>query len=517
MERNDAIPDGLLSRLSEFIADRMGLYFPQTRWADLRRGICRAAADFGFEDTEPCIHWLMSAPLTTRQMEILAGHLTVGETYFFREKQSFEAVQSHILPELRRARQGGERRLRIWSAGCCTGEEPYSIAILLDKIMPDLRDWRVTILGTDINPRSLRKASEGVYSKWSFRDTPEWARAEYFKTIPSGRLEVIPRIRDRVTFSYLNLAEDAYPLLDNNTNAMDVIFCRNVLMYFSPDRARRVIQGFYRALVDGGWLVVSPTEASHTLFTEFAPVYFPGAIFYRRDPLRKRPAGVAGFAPQPPAAPRPAFQPVSAPPVRTVPGLETTPVRLAGREPSPTEPYKPQRTPFEEAVALYEQGRYAEAEEGLLGLFSADHAGGNGGNGGTTDGKAMALLARTYADRGRLDEALSWCEKALAAEKLNPGHHHLRAIILQEQGQADGAAGALRRALYLDPGFALAHFALGNLMLRQGWFRDSVRHFRNALETLAAYRAEDTVPESGGLTAGRLSEMITSMVREVSP
>jgi len=201
----------LLSQLSEFVATQTGLYFPQERWGDLERGIAAAAPDFNFSDRESCARWLLSAPLTRHMNEVLASHLSVGETYFFREKQSLGIFEEHILPMLLQSRRHNERRLRIWSAGCSTGEEAYSIAILLDRLIPDLKDWNVTILATDFNPKFLRKAVQGVYGEWSFRDAPVWLRERYFNKSRDGRFEIHPRIRKMVTFSYLNFAEDIYP------------------------------------------------------------------------------------------------------------------------------------------------------------------------------------------------------------------------------------------------------------------------------------------------------------------
>ena len=167
-----AMPGSLLSHLSDFMAIQMGLHFPRDRWGDLERGIAAAASEFGMTNVESCMHWLLSAPLTRDQIEILASHLTVGETYFFREKRSFEVLEEHILPVLLRARGDTEARLRIWSAGCCTGEEPYSIAMLIDRLIPNAAKQNITILATDINPRFVRKAADGVYGEWSFRGTP---------------------------------------------------------------------------------------------------------------------------------------------------------------------------------------------------------------------------------------------------------------------------------------------------------------------------------------------------------
>jgi chemotaxis protein methyltransferase CheR len=272
----------LLSQLSELVAIQTGLHFPQERWGDHERGIAAAAPDFNFLDRGSCARWLLSAPLTRHMNEVLASHLSVGETYLFREKQSLGVFEEHILPKLLQSRRQNGRHLRIWSVGCSTGEEAYTIAILLDRLIPELKDWDITILATDFNPKFLRKAAQGVYGEWSFRYAPAWLRERYFVKRPDGSFEILPRIKKMVMFSYLNFADDVYPSLLNSTSAMDVIFCRNVLRYFTAHRARQVTGNFYHALAEGGWLIVSPTEASDSLLSSFTPVEFPGAFLFQK-------------------------------------------------------------------------------------------------------------------------------------------------------------------------------------------------------------------------------------------
>ena len=501
------ISDTLLPQLSEFVSIHMGLYFPRERRRDLERGICSAAGEFGFKDTESCIQWLLSSPLTKNQVEILASYLTVGETYFFRDKKSFEILKGNILPELIRSRAHTEKRLRIWSAGCATGEEAYSIAISLDKILPDLKDWNITVLATDINPRFLQKASDGVYNDWSFRDTLPCIKLKYFKKTKENNYALLPHIKKLVTFSYLNLVDDVYPSLLNNTNAMDVIFCRNVLMYFSQDCQRKVIQNLYRCLVDDGWLIVSPSETSHVLFSQFAMVNFPGATFYKKD--SKKPQTIEDFVSKEiPSSPASEMTVPFKTPFEYFrePEMESSFLQEF-QEPFPleTEEQKTEKTQpisYTEALALYEQGRYSEAAEKIAKSLSLNQ----------NDAKAMLLLARVCANQGKLAEALEWCEKAIFADKLNPCSHYLLATILQERGRIEEAAVSLKRALYLNQNFTLAYFALGNLTQKQGRFKESEKHFENALSLLSMYRQEDILPESEGMTAGRLKEVIQSIV-----
>ncbi len=158
------ISDELLVRFSDFLAARTGLFFPANRHQDLARGIKAAARDLGCDSGEQCIRQLMLAPLVKEQIEILASHLTVGETYFFREKKSLAVLENHILPELvHKRRQQGQLHLRIWVAGCASGEEAYTIAILLSRLIADIEQWQIHILATDINPLALQKAVRGNY------------------------------------------------------------------------------------------------------------------------------------------------------------------------------------------------------------------------------------------------------------------------------------------------------------------------------------------------------------------
>ena len=165
------LPDEQLAQLSDHVAATMGLYFPVGRRRDLERNLKLASTEFGYKDFDLFLKWLLSEPLTQEQVESLASFLTISETYFWREPRVFEALRDQILPELTRAKATTGRNLRLWSAGCATGEEPYSIAIALREALPDLKDWRITLLATDINPHILRQAAAGVYGNWSFRNS----------------------------------------------------------------------------------------------------------------------------------------------------------------------------------------------------------------------------------------------------------------------------------------------------------------------------------------------------------
>ncbi len=343
------ISNPVLESFSAFVEGRAGLEFPPARWPDLARGIRATAAELGFADAEECARTLMSPDAHKAHVALLLARLTVGETYFFREAKVFEVLEKVALPELIRARRSTGKRLAIWSAGCCTGEEPYSIAIAIERALPDLAEWDVTILGTDINAEFLRKAREGIYGEWSFRGVPDAIRKRYFLPRDAGRFEVVPRIRRLVRFECANLVEDINP-----TCAMDVVFCRNVLMYFSTGQVKNVAARLHRALAADGWLFPGSSEISRQWFSQFTSAHAEGAMVYRKS----APAAPA-LAPPPAAAPPPpelARQPASED--RLADALAACDRAIAGDKLTPAHH-------FLRGLLLEEQGAFAEAAAAL--------------------------------------------------------------------------------------------------------------------------------------------------------
>ena len=494
----DHIHEAQWSQLSELIAGRMGLYYSPERKEELQRSFAGAVQEFGFDNASSCVDWLLTTPPTKAQLQVLATYLTIGETYFFRDRQSLDALESHLLPELIRARRGREQRLHFWSAACCSGEEAYSLAILLYQALPDLCEWQVTITATDINNDFLRKAEAGIYGEWSFRNVPPWLKQRYFKHTADGRHAIIPEIKKLVTFSQLNLVEDDFAAAKIDGSPVDVIFCRNVLMYFSPSQACKVIGKLSRGLGDDGWLAVAPSEASTAMFPQFHPVNFPGAILFQKKNAASRvKSKKTAFAPEAKADFLVAEDFLTdTPPVAVAEVAEAVSLKeqFAIAEPSST-------TPLSLAESLYQQGSYQEAADALLAAH-AEHK---------PEPAVFSLMARTLANQGKLAEALEWCNHWIAADKLDAKSHYLRAVILLEQGDIGQAQASLQRAIYLNPDFVLAHFSLGNLAHGRGKRDEASRHFANTLRLLRGLQPNDLLPESDCLTAGRLIEIITSM------
>ncbi len=465
------ISPSLLSEFSRFVGVHLGLHFPPARWVELENGLRTAAQEFEFTDPRACIRWLLSCSPSRSQIEVLASHLTIGETYFFRDQAIFDALATRILPALIESRRHSSRTLRLWSAGCCTGEEPYSLAILLRKLLPDVDEWDCTILATDINPRFMLTAIQGTYSPRSFRGVPTAVRETNFLKHAEDRYEVRAPIRRLVTFSYLNLVEDSYPSMLTNTQAIDIILCRNVLMYFTPETAQAVADRLYRSLAHGGVLIVAPSETSDTLFARFAAVTLPDCLFYEKRSDEHAASMACADATHPHAndvasASWPAAQPAlgEAAPKHRIPVTGVPPQRPDAGTPG----------------------------------------------GGQLETVTQLQMAQLQANRGDLGAALASCEEALTANALNTAAHFLQAAILQERGELEGAVAALKRALYLDPAHVLAHFALGNLMRRLGKLKESEKHFANAIQLLRALPLQEVVAETDGMTAGHLQAVVSA-------
>ena len=504
----NTISSDLLAQASVRISALMGLHFPEDRRADMERILCEAAPAFGFTDVVAFVEWLISFPLQKSHIERLADYFTVGETYFFREKASFDVLEEHILHPLIRAR-GIEKRLRIWCAGCCTGEEAYSIAILLTRIIADWKDWNITILATDINGTSLKKALNGKYAEWSFRNAPPWLKEGYFEKTEDGYYVIFPSIKQMVTFELLNLADGVYPSPFNNVYAMDMIFCRNVLMYFSPEYAKKAVNGFYQTLTDNGLLIVSLTETIKLSGSSFVPIHFHGTTFYQKSAKGRIADGGAkgkrvygerkavwntdenSFN----ELPLPAVAPASA-------GFRDTVHRDTRKSVEEERAGKKgQRTPYENALLLFEQGRYTEVENIISGWTEHE----------LNNPKALTLLARICANQGKLDDAEMWCEKAIIADKCCAVNYYLLATIVMEKDLIEEAVSLLKRALYLDPHFALANFVLANILMRIGKRKPAKKYLDNAFNLISARNSDEIVHESEGITAGRLLEIIAVM------
>jgi chemotaxis protein methyltransferase CheR len=210
----------------------------------------------------------------------LAVLLTNIESYFFRDKDQFTLLKDYILPELIQ-RKKNSKTLRICSAGCSSGEEPYSLAILLKEIIPDLEQWNLMILGIDINQDALDKAKAGVYRPWSFRRVDVNIVQRYFQ-VKNNHYHLEPSIKQMVQFQPLNLINDLLPRSNSEFRELDLILCRNVFIYFEASAIGKVLNKFYNALQPLGYLITGHAELYGQNLSQFQTKVFPESVVYQR-------------------------------------------------------------------------------------------------------------------------------------------------------------------------------------------------------------------------------------------
>ena len=487
-----------LSQLSSHICKTIGLDFPENRYKDLTRGIEEACGEFGFNNANDCIEWLIHTDFNKETWDILAGYLTIGETYFFRDSSVFKYLKQKLLHNLIYSRWHNEKYLRIWCAACCTGEEPYSIAMLIDQLLPHRQGWNISIIATDINEKFLKKAKSGLYTRWSFRNTPDDILNKYFKNKHERTYAIHPEIKRMVSFFYLNLAESGYPSFSNNTTEQDLICCRNVLMYFSDAVRQKVVSRLASCLALNGCLIVSPGEADYAKKAGLTPIRSSETTIFKKLPSDKHTDSLhyqSGLSHN---------QTVTYPmklPAYSEKKLDSKLNLPENKTIENNYPPKEKKWTYDQALQEFNKGAYNKCIEILESIV--DHDKNNAEN--------KILMARSYANLKQYDTAKSWCVKATQSNSLEPGYYYLMASILQEQGDIESAIKALNQALYLEPSLIMAYVAIGMIRRKQGRQQDLQKAIDNAFYYLKKMEPDNIVPYSDDMTAGRLIHMLESM------
>jgi chemotaxis protein methyltransferase CheR len=439
--------DPLFPRLKQHVVDATGLSYYANKDADLAHRISRRLEGLGVVDCASYLAVLQDPLRGPSELDALIAEITIGESYFFRHREHFDALRDTVLPDLLK-RNRANRLLRVWCAGCADGAEPYSLAILLKgEMAQQLQGWNVTILGTDINRRFLARAREGSFEEWALRSTPGDIRDAWF--LKEGKVwKVAPQCKEWVSFRYHNLAEHSFPSLLNNLCAFDLIICRNVMIYFGPELMRKTVGQFHERLAPGGWLLVGPTEPNMTSFTSFHAVNAPGVTLYqKRDQcIQSQSAPEEGEG---------AFSTPSIPPQFPV-ACANLPVI---------------ETPAKENICL----------------TLAD--------------------VRRHADQGSWEDATRCCEALLERDNLNSTVHFCHALILEQTKNHAAAEKSLRRAIYLDRRYVLAHYYLGLALQTRGDPLQAARSFGNALELLRRRNDADVLADADGITVAELRKL----------
>jgi chemotaxis protein methyltransferase CheR len=255
-----------------------GIYFDLTSKYILEKRLSHRLTDLNLPTFYDYYHYLKYNRNKDQELMDIMDVLTTNETYFFRESFQLKAFSEEIIPELIKIKSArGNRSLRIWSAGCSTGEEPYTIAMLLSTI-PELSGWKIEIIGTDISQKVLQQARRAIYGKSSFRATEESNLKRFFYQQDDG-YKVNDSIRKLVTISHLNLFDTNRLTL---LGKVDIVFCRNVIIYFDQAAKKRVIGSFHSALYDGGFLLLGHSESLMNISTLFTLRHFKNDMIYQK-------------------------------------------------------------------------------------------------------------------------------------------------------------------------------------------------------------------------------------------
>ncbi|HTV22253.1 MAG TPA: CheR family methyltransferase [Polyangiaceae bacterium] len=438
-----------LERFRNVLGTQLGLAFEDERMGQLSEVFEERVATHG-GDADSYLDELASEP-SSEELASIARRVTVPETYFFRHKQQFDALRAILIRDHRPTAPP-----RLLSAGCASGEEAYSLVMMLRELWPDRAP---SVVAADVNPAILDRARAARYSSWSLRDTPEPIAERWFRK--DGREFVLDdEIRRSVRFVRANLAAEQPELLA--PDSFDIIFCRNCLMYFTPENFRAAVRRLSRALVPEGYFFMGSAETLRGVSHDFHLRHTHDTFYYQRKSVREL---------SQPAPPLPSDRPpwrLPPPEVEAKAWVEEI-GRAAARIAALTEEPEPasrasrrahDRTSLDlgPALDLLHKEQFSEALAEVRAL-PADAA---------SDPEAMLLEAVLLASASRFDEAERVCQRLLAVDELNAGAHYVLALCCAGGGRLERAVHYDRVATYLDPGFAMPRLHLGLMLRREG-------------------------------------------------
>jgi chemotaxis protein methyltransferase CheR len=274
--RLTSMPEEEFRLLRELIRDYCGIFFDDSSRSLLERRLSKRLENLQLDNFRDYYRYLLYDRGGEQELSAIMDNLTVNETYFFREQSQLAAFSEEILEEIRGEKK--ERKIRIWSAGCSSGEEPYTIAMLIMEKGFPAKGWDIEIIGSDINQRVLQAARKGIYRKNSFRSTDEYYIRKYFDE-ENGSHRIKDAVRKYVSFGCLNLLD---PLKVKFIGTVDVVFCRNVLIYFDPVARKRVVDNYHHRLADGGYLLLGHAESLINISTAFVLKHLKHDIVYQK-------------------------------------------------------------------------------------------------------------------------------------------------------------------------------------------------------------------------------------------
>jgi chemotaxis protein methyltransferase CheR len=448
--------DPCYTRLKEHLIATTGLAFYADRDQGLTELIASRLSALGLPDCSSYTKLLADQEQGRAEMDVLIARLTIGETYFFRDEAQFDAIRNIILPDILKRNQSS-KRLRIWSAGCATGAEPYSLAIMLARDFADrIAGWQIAIHATDLNRGYLAQAALGKFRAWALRSTSDEVKRECFSK-EALVWTIHPRYKQWISFQHLNLVASEFLTPWPDGTHFDLILCRNVMIYFAPEVNRRLIAQLHNSLGEDGWLVVGASEHGLDGYRAFRSSDVTNARIYQKLPPLV-PLEEAALEKTPPLE-------AATEPAACVRSMAASPAKPLPAVPGPVD---------------------------LEGL-------------------------RQLADRGDWQGAAEYGQMLLSRDGLNPQIHFYQALIFENLGRAAEAQRWLRQAIYLDRNFALAHYQLGLALERDRQMPAAARSFANVLKVLASAADDAIVTAGSGVTATGLKELARTHLLKSGP
>ncbi|MDO8351567.1 MAG: CheR family methyltransferase [Gallionella sp.] len=464
------------------IAQRTGIVLQDHQLHNLRDTARRGCERFGYGDCAHYLHELQQSQGLTTPLEYLIAGITVGESYFFRDSEQIDLLRNTLLPEMIAAkRASGNLSLRVWSAGCSEGQEIYTLALLLHELIPDIEKWRIHLRGTDINSEVVSRAIAGRYSEWSFRATPSVLRERWF--VPAGNAyEIHPEIRQMVHFAYLNLAADVYPSILSETNALDLILCRNVFIYLDRQTVQRCMSQYADCLLDQGVLMLGASDPMYYRHTGLELVQTKWVGYFRKEGVQG--AGWSGD--------RRAASPVAQ-------ALAEQSCRPVAQLPASVHALQPDMAGI---IKLLKCSDWAAA---LVQLDAVCQP-------GSESSDFWQMKAKVLANMGRTELALQACERSLQLDIVNKHSYLMQGMILAELDRGPEAEEAFRRTLYLDRSFLEAHYELAMLRVRAKDLPGALKSLANALKIAQAGDPQRELHNAAGMTYRRFAQVLQNEI-----
>ncbi|UCE83536.1 MAG: tetratricopeptide repeat protein [Deltaproteobacteria bacterium] len=464
----------------DLIAERAGLYFDPAKQDLLTSNLLKRMEDCGLS-TFTDYFQLLCSPAGTKEFDHLLNLITIPETYFFRDQAQFMALKRFVIPELLKRKSHPALPLRIWSAGCSTGEEPYTIAMILAEGIPGVVSSPTHILATDVNHAALEGARRGIYGARSVRDVPEEYLNRFF-TQKGGEYHLDESIKQMVEFRHFNLVSESYPPLE--ISGWDIIFCRNVTIYFKPESTRRVIHNLYKSLKEGGYLFAGFSESLRYVSNEFDTVQVGGVFLYQKGAPQKR---------QPRKARQTRRLRRLTSPLERKPRIRS----VSGKEAKETQKL------CSRAKEFLEIGQPEKASELLTPYLDKS----------TAPESVFLLLAEIALNQGELEKAAQLCRKIIRHQPLSHGGHFLLGIVYWSWEDERRAIEAFEKVLSLKPEHALARFNLGDLYSQAGQLAKAKLEYTNAMRLLK--EVPDSFDEwfAGGFSPALLIDTCLSRLR----